>query len=515
MNEKKRFAINAFAQIFSFTVSLGITFFLTPYIVGHLGTAAYGFVGLAQNFVSYAQLITIALNSMAGRFISISYHQGNIEQAKKYFTSVFYSNAILLSFVALCSCFVIYRLEHIIIIPSSLLFDVKLLFICVFANFVISVLFNIYNVSTFICNRLELASIRSITANVIKALALVISFHFFSPAVWFVGLATFIASTYTVATNIRLRNHLTPYLIIQKNYFDFTKVKELVSAGVWNVISRLNAILGAGLDLLIANLFIGATPMGILSIVKRLPVLTLSFFENINSIFAPRWTKLYAQNKHSQLKKDISRAIRFFGVISFIPLAAIFAYSDWFYTLWLPSQNAQQFYLLTILAAMDLPFAMPLQPIYNIYPMTNKIKANSLFGVGMHLTVFLCIIIGVNLFDDTMTHLMIIAGTRASFNIIKALTFLPLYGSHCIKMSAKILYKNTFKSVFSFALLLLLLLEIKTLFLSITWINLIYGLGFSFILGSIIGCFIVLNQEDRVLLKDSFTKVTQKITRLF
>ena len=164
---------------------------------------------------------------------------------------------------------------------------------------------------------------------------------------------------------------------------------------------------------------------------------------------------------------------------------------------------------------MDLPFAMPLQPIYNIYPMTNKIRANSLFGVGMHLSVFLCIIIGVNVFDDTMTHLMIIAGTRASFNIIKALTFLPLYGSHCIKMPARILYKNTFKSVLSFTFLLLLLLEIKTLFLSITWINLIYGLGFSFMLGSIIGCFIVLNQEDRVLLKDSFTKVTQKITRLF
>jgi O-antigen/teichoic acid export membrane protein len=77
MNEKKRFAINAFAQIFSFTVSLSITFFLTPYIVSHLGTAAYGFVGLAQNFVSYAQLITIALNSMAGRVISNSYNKGN------------------------------------------------------------------------------------------------------------------------------------------------------------------------------------------------------------------------------------------------------------------------------------------------------------------------------------------------------------------------------------------------------------------------------------------------------
>lgn len=37
MNEKRRFAINASAQVFSFIVSLGITFFLTPYIVENLG----------------------------------------------------------------------------------------------------------------------------------------------------------------------------------------------------------------------------------------------------------------------------------------------------------------------------------------------------------------------------------------------------------------------------------------------------------------------------------------------
>lgn len=515
MNEKRRFAINASAQVFSFIVSLGITFFLTPYIVENLGTAAYGFVGLAQNFVSYAQLVTIALNSMAGRFIAISIHQGDLDKAKKYFSSVFYSNIVLLTLISICACAVIYHLEKIIKIPDSLLSDVKLLFICVFANFFISVLFNIYSVSTFICNRLELSSIRSITANIIKALLLIVTFHFFYPAVWFVGFATFIASIYTVITNIRFRNLLVPALIVDKKFFDFKKTKEVFFSGSWNIISRLNGILGGGLDLLIANLFVGATPMGILSIIKRLPIIVLSFYENINTVFAPRWTKLYAQNKDERLKTEIAMSLRFFGVISFIPLAYLFAFCDWFYELWLPYQNPRQLYILTLLAAFDLPFAMPLQPIYNLYPITNKIKANSLFGLGMHIAVFLCIIIGIYMFDDVTTHLMIIAGTRAAFNIVKALTFLPLYGAHCVKIRVGILYKNTLKSLLAFGLLLVLLLEVKQHIYTVSWTNLSLAIGVTFILGTIIGYTLVLSKDDRTLLKDMLRKVLNKIMFLF
>ena len=143
MGSKKRFAINGFAQVFAFLVSIGITFFLTPYIVARLGAAAYGFVGLASNFVSYAQIITIALNSMAGRFITISVHKNQIEDARKYFSSVFFSNIILVLFINCIAIGVLYKLEYIVKIPEELIGDVKLLFGCIFLNFFISIIFNV------------------------------------------------------------------------------------------------------------------------------------------------------------------------------------------------------------------------------------------------------------------------------------------------------------------------------------------------------------------------------------
>ena len=49
---KKQMYINLIAQTIAYAVNLGISFFLTPYIVNHIGVEANGFVGLANNFIS-------------------------------------------------------------------------------------------------------------------------------------------------------------------------------------------------------------------------------------------------------------------------------------------------------------------------------------------------------------------------------------------------------------------------------------------------------------------------------
>ncbi|MCQ2101648.1 MAG: hypothetical protein MJY98_00285 [Fibrobacter sp.] len=513
MGSKKRFAINGFAQVFAFLVSIGITFFLTPYIVSRLGAAAYGFVGLASNFVSYAQIITIALNSMAGRFITISVHQNRIEDARRYFSSVFFSNLILVGIISLIGVAVLFRLEYIIQIPSELMSDVKMLFGCIFLNFFISIIFNVYNVSTFIRNRLDLSSTRTIIGNSIKALFLVGAFYFFDPAVWFIGLATVISTIYIVITNIHFRRKLTPELIIAPRYFDVKSIKELLCAGVWNIISRLNTLLHHGFDLLIANLFIGPVEMGVLAIVKRIPALTLTLFEQINAIFAPPWTKLYAEEKTGELHSSILKALRFFGIISYIPTAFIFVYCDWFYQMWLPSQDARLLYLLTVAGCIDLPIAMPLQPIYNIYPITNKIRANSLFGVGIYGLTFVTVVTGIYLTEDPFAHMVIIAGTGSFYNAIKSITFLPIYGAHCIKMKVKYLYTCTLRSIISFTILLVPLFAIKNTLITASWLHLGIGGASTCIFGILIGYLFVMTKDDRKAIPETIQKISNRFKK--
>ena len=515
MGSKKRFAINGFAQVFAFLVSIGITFFLTPYIVGKLGAAAYGFVGLASNFVSYIQIITIALNSMAGRFITISVHQNKIDEACKYFSSVFFSNIILIGIISIISIVVLYRLEYFVVIPNELLYDVKILFGCIFLNFFISLIFNVYNVSTFIRNRLDLSSTRTIIANALKALLLVGLFYFLDPAVWYIGLATVISTIYTIGTNIMFKRRLTPELQISFKYFDIKSIKELLSAGVWNIVSKFNNILCTGFNLLLANLFIGPGPMGILSITRRIPELTLSLYERINAIFAPPWTKLYAEGNQEDLHKSIIASLRFFGIISTIPTAFILVFSDHFYQMWMPSQDAKLLYMLTVAACFDLPIAMPLQPIYNIYPITNKIRANSLFGLGLCSLNFVVVLIGLNMTEGEFTHLMIIAGTSTVFSVLKALTFLPLYGAHCIKISVRLLYACTLRSVIAFIILIIPLFLIKEQITHVSWLSTSLCGAACCIFGGIIGYAIILDKASKQKVQKNMSKLIIKITSHF
>ena len=59
-----------------------INFLLTPYVTDRLGIEIYGFVSIAKNIVGYAGIVTIALTAFVVRFISVSYHKGNYEEAK-------------------------------------------------------------------------------------------------------------------------------------------------------------------------------------------------------------------------------------------------------------------------------------------------------------------------------------------------------------------------------------------------------------------------------------------------
>ena len=182
-------AINMFASLIAFIVGLGVRFFLTPYIVSTLGAEAYGFIGLSLNILSYTSLITIALNSMAGRFVTIRYVEKDFTVANQYFSSVYYSNLILAAIILLMGTGVVLFLEHLIEIPASLVIDVKFLFILLLLNTIINLVMEVWCGATFIKNRLDLSNIRNIIGNLLNACILVSLFSFFTPHIWYMGIA--------------------------------------------------------------------------------------------------------------------------------------------------------------------------------------------------------------------------------------------------------------------------------------------------------------------------------------
>ena len=179
MSSNRQLALNTFLTVTSFAIGLAVTFFLTPYIVKTLGRGAYGFIALSSTIIGYTGLMTIALNAMAGRFISINYLQGNIKEANKYFSSVFFSNLLMSGVISIMAISFLIFINKILDIPDELLFDVRFLFLLLVINTILGLTTNIYGLGTFIKKRLDLSYSRQIFGTFISTDILVSLFFFF------------------------------------------------------------------------------------------------------------------------------------------------------------------------------------------------------------------------------------------------------------------------------------------------------------------------------------------------
>lgn len=504
--KNRQLAINMIASMITFVIGLCIKFFLTPFVVKSLGADAYGFIGLSTDIIGYTTLVTIALNSMAGRFITIEYTRGNKEKANKYFSSVFYSNLALASVIIIFATVCVIWLEYFINIPDTLLFDVKVLFCLLAFNNVISLVCGTWGVATFIKNRLELSSIRTIIGNLINALLLMLLFTLLNPHIWYVGIAGTVMTIYTAVANYQLSKRLTPELKVRRDCFDLSLIKELVSSGIWNVLNKMSDILGYGLDLLVANLFLGATFMGVFAITKNVPFLILSLFQMIAAVFAPMLTQLYAQNNKKELADELNKSIRILGFFATIPLTCLFVWGDDFYSLWIPSQDAKLLQLITILGTMEYVVSMPLESLWNIFTITNKLKYSSLTLLGSCTLIILITIITMLLTESQMVRLLVLASSRSIVYMIRSLTFLPLYGAHCLGYPKAIFYKPLMKSIICTILSVVVIYLFSMFWNADTWMRLIFAGIISIIICTIINMFVILEKTDRILIISKIIK---------
>lgn len=109
-----------------------INFLLTPYVTDRLGIEIYGFVSIAKNIVGYAGIVTIALTAFVVRFISVSYHKGNYEEAKSYYSSSIAASIVLSGSIFLIAAIIILKLEYLLNIPENSVVSIKILFLIVF-----------------------------------------------------------------------------------------------------------------------------------------------------------------------------------------------------------------------------------------------------------------------------------------------------------------------------------------------------------------------------------------------
>lgn len=502
MSNKMQTAVNMFASMLTYFISLLISFFLSPFIVENIGVDANGFIGLANNFISYASLITVALNALASRFITINIYKKNYIGASKYFSSVFYSNVFLSVILAVVGLIVVTFLNSFIEVSDSLLLDVQVLFSLLFADCIVSTISSVFNVATFARNKLYLNSFRLIESNIIRVLSIVILFKCFEPHLFYVGIASLIQVVYCFIVNIIYTKKLLPEIKLSRRNFNFKMVRELIAGGIWSLINRLGQILLDGLDLLITNVFINAISMGLLSLSKTIPGVINGIVSAVVSIFSPNYTALYACGKTEELIKSIKQSMKIMGVVANIPVIILVVCGKEFYKLWQPTVDAEILYRLSLLGCACIIFSGGINCIYNIFTLVNKLRANAIVVIVAGLLSIFTVYI---LLKTTSLGVYAVAGVSTVFSILRNLIFTAPYGAKCLGLKWYTFYPDIIKPVIYVLLTCAFCFVIVSNIDANNWILLIIKGCISVVIALLIGYFIILNKDERKTIKKVVT----------
>ena len=345
----KQMYMNLLAQMMTFAISFAISFFVSPMIVRSVGKEVYGFLGIANSFTSYVTIVTVALNSLAGRFVSIYYCQNKFEETSEYYSSVFYANMMIVLILFVPAMIFSLNADKFLDVPVESVVSVKMTFCIVFLGFFVNLASSIFSVATFVTNKIYLSSIRTIEANLLRLIILIITFTLFTPSIEYVALAMLGYYLFVAITNYRYTKILIPEIRIKRSLFNIRKVRELIISGCWSSITALSNVLLEGLDLLISNLLLGVGAMGTVSIVKTVPNMIYQCMGYVMSGFTPQLTISYAKGNILEMISYLNYACKVVALLMALPVAFLIAFGQQFFALWMPTEDATILWILSIL----------------------------------------------------------------------------------------------------------------------------------------------------------------------
>ena len=498
MTDNRQLARNLFFNAGTFFINLCLTFFLSPYLVRTVGKEAYGFYPLIGNIIGYSSIISSAIGSMAGRFITMSYYRKDYKEAQSYFNSVLFANLILSAFFAVLILVGIVFLPRIIHIPVELIKEVKWLFGLSGFSMLLGLIYGILGIGTYIKNRIDLSSMTGLASQVVYVLALICLFACFRPSVAYIAVGGSIGALFALGVNIHLKHRLLPEFIIRPfSNHSFSKIWELVTAGIWNSVNQLSNVLLTQLDLLISNIFISVSATGDYALVKVIPNFMYSFLAMLSGTFMPNFNILYAKGEFERLKQELQKSIKIVGYIVCIPLGFLLVFAKEFFSLWVPSSDAGFLAGLSFLTIIPMIFGASINPVFGVFTITNKLKVPSLVLLGAGILNTAAIFI---LLKTTSLGIWAIPLVGAIQHALRNFFFSPTYAAYCLNLKWYTFYPNIFKCCVGLGITAIAGLLVKHCMPSNSWGLLIaQGVLVALIAGAI-NMFIVLNKSDRTYL---------------
>lgn len=482
----KQLTISLLANLFAHIISIAISFLLTPYIVNTLGKELYGFYSLANSVVSYITVVATALNSMASKYIAVELVKGNEGKAKRYFSSIFFSNIILSLVLLPILIFLVLNVYIVFNVSQRYITSVQILFSLVFIAMIIRFVGSVYGCSTYVSNRTDINAYIGLAKSGLKVFLYVALFTLFRPSIIHMGIVMCTLEIINALVLYLVSRKLIPEFAIQKKLFDFKLVISTLKVGIWNSVNQIGDLLLSSSDLLIGNILLGEVAAGNLSIIKTMPSLISGVITTINGVFMPRVANKYAKGDVNELVKEVNRAQNIMGAIVTPVIMILLIFNNEFYNLWVPGNDTN---LLSSLSAIDVSRMLLIGciwPVVNLNIVLDKVKIPSLLVILCGLLN----IISMNvLIKFTGIGIYAIPITTVVITILYYGFFIPIYPCKILGISKKSFIMPVVKMLFASVCIFFVISPIHSIVEVDSWFTFIFFGGLCGFIALVISVF--------------------------
>lgn len=514
--KNKQLIINLLAGLLSCVIGIGINMIVLPRLIKKFDFEIAAYIIIANDLANFVAILAMALNSMAGRFITIRLHQKDLKAANEYFNSILFANLAIIAALILPLLLLVFNIGPILDVEPALLQDVQLVFFFTFLNFMLTILTTTFSTSTFASNRIDLQSLRTIESTIVKALALFLLFTFLPIKAYYKALAEVIPTLYMLVAYLYYTKKLLPDIHLSPKHFKMSRILDVLSAGIWNTIMRAGQYLTNSLDTMIAKALIDTNTSGYIGTSKTIAIAINMLYDSVSAIFSPSLTITYATGNKEELVSSLRSSMKLSGFFANIPLCFMIGFGLSFYKVWLPTSNASAqstIYILTILTMIGTIVGGSISPLFNVFTIVNKVKWNS---IAVLIMGFLSIGIVFFGFKDSPYLMYAIVSVSSILGIIKNITFTPMYAAHCLGLKKTAFHPTIFRYMLVSILMGAIFIGLGQIIPATNWPLILMSILFCGIIGCILNFFLLFEKKEQDIFveftKSAITKLTGKDT---
>jgi membrane protein EpsK len=379
-----RFAVNVSSNVCFLVLNTALMLWYMPFLVRHLGVAAYGMIPLANSLVMYATVISSGLDVSISRFLAIDLNQGNTAGANRTFNT-----ALLLSLAA-CGGLLLplgiftYFFPVLFNVPPGQEVATQFLFAGVGTTMLAAILSGTFGVASLITHRFDLRNIIRGLTSVTRMGVVVLGFLLWPASLWYVALGFIASAGINLIGDVLVWRRLTPQLHIDRSNIDRGQFRALLGLSGWTAIGQVGFLLLLHADLLVINALYGAESTGRYGSVLLLPYLVHMVVDTVVVVLSPAIMAHYAVGQITVMQRLASSSVKLLGVGLALPIGLLCGFASPLLALWLGSEFAQLDYLLILLVG-HLAVNSAVRPLAYVVTAYNRVKLQGVvsFVVGV------------------------------------------------------------------------------------------------------------------------------------